>query len=221
MENNKQSPPAGEKGELAIGAEVLLYMNGRRMKKQILESTRNGLLLASLDENPERPPFFQPACLVQDRMDQRILFQLLRFEEGAGRGLQRQDRFRLGPGGPLYIWPEMYRLAMHHWSSLQVFDPYQPDKVLLDDQGLLFNLSETEAGIIVGKPLPRGAFAQCSLPLSETPVMVSAVLTRCEDLHDGTGYRARFMIIDPSLRPRLRDFLLDEQAGRLLAASVR
>lgn len=221
MESKGRTPLPPEGGELAVGAQVALYMNGKRMEKQILERGRGKLLLGALGPDSEKPLYFQPACVAQTLADERILFLLLRYEGGTGKGLSRKDMFHESPGGPLYIWPELHRLAMHHWLAVRVFDIYQPERVVLEDQGFLYALSETEASIIMSKPIVQGAFAECSLPLPELKEPVKVVLTRCEDLDDGAGYRAHFTVIDPSMRPRLREFMLTERARRLQAANAR
>lgn len=220
MESNNQSRALPEKAELATGAVVSLFANGKRLGKEILERRPEHLLLGALEESWEPPFHHQTACLVQTLPDQRILFAVLRYEEGRGRGLMRQDLFRLIPGGSMYIWPGLSKMAMHEWCPLKVYDPYLPEKALLEDQAFLFALSESEASMMVHKPLPLGAFADCTFILDEEPLVMRAVLARCEDLDGGAGYRAHFMLIDPQLRSPLREYLLDEQARRLQAAVI-
>ncbi|MEA4969068.1 MAG: hypothetical protein VB051_00905 [Candidatus Pelethousia sp.] len=220
MESNNQNRALPEKTELSVGALVSLFVNGKRLSKEILERRAEHLLLGALEESWEVPFHHQTACLVQMLPDQRILFAVLRYEEGRGRGLGRRDLFRLIPGGSMYIWSGLNKMAMHEWCPLKVYDPYLTEEVLLEDQAFLFALSETEASMMVHKPLPLGAFADCTFVLDEKPLVMRAVLARCEDLDGGAGYRAHFMLIDPQLQPLLREFLLEEQARRLQAAVI-
>ncbi len=220
MESNNQSRALPAKTELAAGAVVSLFVNGKRLEKEILERRPEHLLLGALEESWQPPFHHQTACLVQILPDERTLFAVLRYEEGRGRGLGRQDLFRLIPGGSMYIWPGLNQMAMHEWCSLKVYDPYLPEKVLLEDQAFLYALSESEASMMVHKPLPQGAFADCSFALGEKELVIRAVLARCEDLDGGAGYRAHFMLIDPQLQPLLHEFLLNEQARRLQAVVI-
>lgn len=218
MENRNRARIPPEKLELARGARVFVYMGGRCQEQQVLERRQNRILLGSLGDGRETPCYGQPACLIQGLADQRTLLVMLRFEDSKGRGLGRQDMFRLIPGTLQYIWPELNRLPMYDWSPLRVFAPFQLQEALLEDQAFLFSLSETEASLMVVKPLPVGAFADCTLPLGAEQLTARAVLARCEDLDGGACYRAHFTLIDQTLRPRLREFLLSEQARRLQAA---
>lgn len=219
MEGNRQNRiPA--KDELAAGSLVSLYVNGKRHEKEILERRPDHLLLGALGDAGEPPLYQQAACLVQSLSDERTLLAVMRFEEGRGRGRGRQDLFRLIPGGYMYLWPGLNSLAMHHWVPLQVYAPHEPSQILLDDLAFLFALTETQASMMIPIPLPPGSFAECSFPLGGEQLSLRTVLTRCEDLDGGAGYRGHFMLIDQWLRPKLREFLLDEQAKRLQAAVI-
>ena len=194
-------------------------MNGRRIEAQILEKRRDQIILQPLSDDRDNASVGRLACLTQILPDQ-FLFAMVRHEESKGRGRERQDLFRLIPGTLLYIWPELHKLAMYAWVPLRVFAPGQPDKVLLEDEVFLFALSETEVSLIVGKRLPVGAFADCTLSLDHESLMTRVVLTRCEDLDGGAGYRTHFILIDQTLRPRLREFLFNERARRLQAVKA-
>ncbi|MEA5058897.1 MAG: hypothetical protein VB049_02500 [Candidatus Pelethousia sp.] len=220
MATRKQNQPAQEKAELVPGSKVILFMNGKRMEQQVLEKRRDQIVLSPITNSREETPSGSSACLVQEMADQRMFFVMLRHEERKGRGAVRLDCFRLVPGTNLYIWPELHKLAMYTWSPLHVFAPYRPDQTLLEDQALLFALSETEVSIMVDRHLPMGAFADCMLPLDEGMLVARAILTRCEDLDGGAGYRAHFFLIDQTLRPKLRDFLLNERVRRLQAVGA-
>ncbi len=209
-----------EKAGLSPGARVIVYMNGKQIEETVFEKRQDQIVLQPLVYERNGFSVGRMACLTQMLGDQ-CLFAMLRCEERRGSGRERKDLFRIIPGTLLYIWPELHRLVMYTWTPLKVFAPYQPDKVLLEDEVFLFALSETEVSLLVGKPIPTGAFADCTLPLDGEPLTTRVVLTRCEDVDGGAGYRAHFILIDQTLRPRLREFLFNERARRLQAARVK
>lgn len=215
MATNEQKTFVMDQNELAPGAAVSLYVNGARWKGDVLELRGNILLLSLPAGKRGTLAYGQTACLVQMLPEEQILFFMLRYVECRGRGMEMKDVFQLVPGTRMVIWPELHRLPMYSWCRLKVFTPHQPGKTLLEDQAFLFALSEGEASMMVGRPLPLGAFAECALPLADETVTAAGVLMRCENLDNGACYRAHFMLIDKTLRLRLRDFLLTERARRM------
>ena len=135
--------------------------------------------------------------------------------ERRGRDEEARDVFHMIPSSRMVIWPELNRLPMYVWCQTKVFIPHQPSKVLLEDKTFLFSLAETEICVMVGRQIPIGAFAECTLPLDEEEITAAAVLSRCENLDNGAFYRAQFTLMDKALGPRLREFLLHERARRM------